>query len=787
MRTLKKNDSQIVRLSSICSLMGLLAVSSIWAQEPDPSAICRMDQTGIDTSSFNHTTSNIYGGPGVVRTWSAKTLGSGKVNIGGSASGSPWGTRLVNNNLYHFSTAPGLETDSTTVREVVDGAVRPFLAVGIGNYFDLGFVLPIYINKITADDYDALDNNYPYLKDVIRQDPQFGAFGRGDLEVWGKLQYPPYKHSRAFEMAVFGKVTLPSTAVKGKGFIPGESFYIPKDTNLAINAFTAAKPSGVLMMLWTMDLNYSADLPFVLNLNYGLQTNGNADLDNSFLLNGAVEWTLHPSFEVFMEFSGQTRFRNFDAGRNIKDDPLFLTPGFKVKTDNGWSMTFGLDYGLSTKDPSRIQSLYVRDNDGTSQTEYTKYQVLPTRDLGMSAVLAWSGYVVKLDSDNDGTPDSEDLCPRTEAGMRVDNRGCEIDSDDDCVLDKEDKCPATPASVLVYREGTQVGCPVDTDLDGVPDYVDQCAATPPGVGVDVNGCPLDEDKDGVVDFLDRCPRTPTGATVDTLGCILDTDGDGVGDYLDQCAETPSGVKVDAIGCTPDDDKDGVPNYLDRCPSTLPNIKVDSLGCELDTDGDRVVDRLDECPETPEGWTVDKKGCPLDEDKDLVFDRLDKCPGTPLGAKVDTVGCPADTDADGVADYLDKCPETPKGTLVDNVGCPMPVKLKAKIVLRGISFEVGKATLTTDSYEKLNEVAMTLKENPESVIEISGHTDNAGVAKKNDKLSFERAKSVIDYLVGQGLPTSMFVAKGYGSKKPVASNKTPAGKAQNRRIEMMRLK
>lgn len=88
----------------------------------------------------------------------------------------------------------------------------------------------------------------------------------------------------------------------------------------------------------------------------------------------------------------------------------------------------------------------------------------------------------------------------------------------------------------------------DTDFDGVPDKDDLCPNTPRGVIVDETGCPVDSDNDGVPDGLDACPNTPQGAMVDERGCPLDSDNDGVYDGLDRCPNTPAGVQVDETGC-----------------------------------------------------------------------------------------------------------------------------------------------------------------------------------------------------------------------------------------------
>lgn len=133
------------------------------------------------------------------------------------------------------------------------------------------------------------------------------------------------------------------------------------------------------------------------------------------------------------------------------------------------------------------------------------------------------------------------------------------DSDNDGVWDSEDACPDTPGGVKVDL----LGCPVDTDKDGVPDYMDKCSLTPAGVAVDIFGCPVDVDKDGVPDYMDNCPDSPIGVSVDALGCVKDFDKDNVPDYMDKCPDTPAGIKVDSSGCPEDLNRNGIPDYLEK--------------------------------------------------------------------------------------------------------------------------------------------------------------------------------------------------------------------------------
>jgi OOP family OmpA-OmpF porin len=188
-------------------------------------------------------------------------------------------------------------------------------------------------------------------------------------------------------------------------------------------------------------------------------------------------------------------------------------------------------------------------------------------------------------------------------------------------------------------------------------------------------------------------------------------------------------------------------------------------------------------ESPQGmadWVEDvflekvPVAAPMDSDGDGVYDNVDQCPGTPKGIEVDSRGCPLDSDGDGVYDYRDKCPDTPKGASVDARGC---------WVIRGVNFDTAKSDIKPSSYQQLDEVAAILRNNPGLKVEIQGHTDNRGSAKYNQNLSERRANAVMEYLVGKGISPNRLTAFGYGYSKPATSNDTPAGRAQNRRVEL----
>ena len=102
---------------------------------------------------------------------------------------------------------------------------------------------------------------------------------------------------------------------------------------------------------------------------------------------------------------------------------------------------------------------------------------------------------------------------------------------------------------------------------------------------------------------------------------------------------------------------------------------------------------------------------------------------------------------------------------------------------GILFATGKAALSDASRNSLVKLAKSLEENPQTNIQIVGHTDNTGSDRVNDPLSVNRAKSVFDYLASQGVSNKRMEYAGKGSKEPVADNTTVAGRQANRRVEV----
>jgi OOP family OmpA-OmpF porin len=258
----------------------------------------------------------------------------------------------------------------------------------------------------------------------------------------------------------------------------------------------------------------------------------------------------------------------------------------------------------------------------------------------------------------------------------------------------------------------------------------------------------------------------------------DTDGDGIYDKDDACPEV-AGLK-EFNGC-PDTDADGITDASDKCPTIAG--KAEFQGCP-DTDGDGIADPDDACPEV--AGLKQLKGCP-DTDGDGITDASDKCPT--VAGPASNGGCPElDSDNDGVIDKEDACP-TVAGP-ASNKGCPEvteQVLQELKVQARAVYFVTGKAVLATADKGatdgRLEAIKEILKNYPNAKFAIEGHTDNTGSAKVNQKLSEDRAKVVMDKLIEKGVNPANLTSAGFGSSKPVASNKTKEGRALNRRTEI----
>ena len=274
------------------------------------------------------------------------------------------------------------------------------------------------------------------------------------------------------------------------------------------------------------------------------------------------------------------------------------------------------------------------------------------------------------------------------------------------------------------------------------------------------------------DYLSSHFQHYAGLTVKFGG--KDTDGDGIYDKDDACPEV---FGLEAFNGCPDTDGDGIEDAKDDCPNEAGLAEFN--GCP-DSDGDGIADKNDDCP-TVKGL-ASLRGCP-DADGDGVADSKDNCPNE-AGPAANN-GCPwPDTDGDGVADKDDLCPDK-VGTVANN-GCPEVTEAVQKALnayAKTILFDTGKSSIKPQSEKVLADIVAILKEYPNAKFTVEGHTDSVGSEKTNQSLSEARALSVKEYLVANGVDEFRLSSKGYGESKPIDSNKTAAGRANNRRVEI----
>lgn len=240
----------------------------------------------------------------------------------------------------------------------------------------------------------------------------------------------------------------------------------------------------------------------------------------------------------------------------------------------------------------------------------------------------------------------------------------------------------------------------------------------------------------------------------------------------------------------DRDGDGIPDRLDACPTARGPRANDptTTGCPVDLDADDVPDVRDGCPGVPGVATNDPStsGCPPDTDGDGIDDLQDACPTAP-GPRTDdpkTNGCDLDRDKDGIANDIDACPDDAGPADVDprRSGCPKAFVRGDHIrILDPVKF--GPQSRVENS-GVLDAVLNVLVKHPEiKKVRIEGHMDDRGRAEESRKQSLARATAVMKWLVDHGVDPSRLTSEGFGPDRPVDTNETEVGRANNRRIEL----
>lgn len=262
----------------------------------------------------------------------------------------------------------------------------------------------------------------------------------------------------------------------------------------------------------------------------------------------------------------------------------------------------------------------------------------------------------------------------------------------------------------------------------------------------------------------------------------------------------------------DDDKDGLTNDYEQkgCTDYLnPDTDGDGLKdgaevnqyktnpCNKDTDGDKLFDGEEVLTYSTNPLVTDS-----DTDKLSDFDEVRTYSTLPNDSDTDDDGLidgdevlthktdpkKFDTDAGSINDGV----EVGRGTDPLNPNDDLPpakeeMKVGAVIILEGINFASGSYAISSGSDAILDQAYNTMVNNPDIIVEISGHTDSRGGYEMNMNLSKNRADAVKEWLVAKGISASRIETAGYGPNNPIASNDTEEGRYKNRRIEFKRIK
>ncbi len=248
----------------------------------------------------------------------------------------------------------------------------------------------------------------------------------------------------------------------------------------------------------------------------------------------------------------------------------------------------------------------------------------------------------------------------------------------------------------------------------------------------------------------------------------------------------------------DRDHDGILDSTDHCPDVPEDQDgfEDSDGCpDEDNDKDGIADKIDHCPDAPEDKDgfEDSDGCPdEDNDKDAIADAADKCPDDPEDRDgfEDGDGCPEpDNDQDGIPDAQDLCPNEPETVngYADADGCPDEDQVRVvgdKIVLDDrVHFYVNSFVIRRISYPLLTRLSKLIGDHPEYThVSVEGHADERGPDDFNQKLSEDRARAVLEFLVKRGIAQGRLSSLGFGSNKPLVDKKSEYALLLNRRVE-----
>ena len=418
------------------------------------------------------------------------------------------------------------------------------------------------------------------------------------------------------------------------------------------------------------------------------------------------------------------------------------------------------------------------------------------------------------DDDYDGVPNDVDQCPYIHGTART--FGCP-DADGDGIQDSEDKCPDDKGYANL------LGC-IDRDYDGIIDPEDQC---PDAYGERETGCPdidpSDIDGDGVKNEQDECPEIRGLFTAN--GCP-DGDGDGIKDELDACPDL-FGVE-EHHGCPL-----SIEDMLAIARQNGHPAKQNSIaekGYYKNYDG-KLYDRNDRRVDVASGDIVDDNGKFITHTQGFEIDRdgyirdanggiirideegyafgpdgllsKDKVNGgkAKKGIQFGPYSGPQQGEgtvpSGGSGTYTNNPDNNPVGptnggSIYDDPRNERPLtpaeaadcnRINLSTLTAAIYFDYDASKANNSSLRQLNRVVDAMQKCTKLELQVGGYADSDGGENYNYKLSEKRAKSVLKYIMGQGVSDRRLKYNAYGENYPLAPNSTEEGKQKNRRAEI----
>ncbi|MDR2582934.1 MAG: OmpA family protein [Fibromonadaceae bacterium] len=678
---------------------------------------------------------NYYGQRGIHKTQSAQTLGHGRIGLGLHLEGGGLSS-LIKDHTFYKQANPNQyieNSNSYIIDDYFGGNIYPFLSLGLSNYFDFSFSMPVaYLEYLKMKYYNEEAKIY-YYEDC-------GAIGWGDFFISTKLRIP-FDENFPFDLAGLAGLGI-NTGRKGDVNAPngyGPWFRDPMFVRIEGRTFDTlqypysnSNPFYKFGLAATFDVGRTkVNIPIMLHINGtyrgALGTDGN-DFSTIPSFSTALEWTPFKFISGFFEY-----YRDFPLKlKNPFGDIVNLsTMSFGGAFHLGQSVDLQLGVQVFTGDKEEfIDTLKVVFGD-RSKAAY-KARLIPN-------YLIFGGLVGKIytaepekpkeekkefrnpDTDEDGICDpwvaetgrqSEfsrvckgiDLCPY-EAGTR-ENKGCP--------LQEAEAPPQVPAPTIIFT--------------AMPDVIQKGGSVTLTWQVN-NATTVSIEGIGDVPTTGTRKMKPTENTVYKLTAV----GEGGTQTATADVEIAAGpLPVILFTASSESVQVGHVVTLKWQVTNATKVSIEGIG-DVQLKGSK---QLKPTENTTYTLTAVGEG----------------------GTQTETISVEV---------------------------TPVPI-IEARVNLQGVTFGSGNATLTANAKKILDGVAEQLLANPKVKIEIQGHTDNVGNPKSNQDLSERRAKAVVGYLATKGVKMTRMKAVGYGQDVPISDNNTADGRELNRRIEMIRV-